>query len=319
GEVGVLLVDVVEHDVAADARAPPDVGVAHGQVLQADVARRRELVSGGDAHLAPAVHDAGGAGDRDVVAVLDEDRVVARTRDVDLVDHRTAALGHAEDAASTAACLDASDPDVGGVSIADPPVAVGETQSGVAGARAGLVGVDPAHSRVPGVVQQKARLSGIPGGDPIDGQAVDPVRLHAVRAGAGDVDLTDADVPRRHAPVAVVVDPDAEAARQPHLDAAEDDVLDVAHEDAVERTAGEAEVLDLDVAHTAGVDRRLVTRTGPGDVDRAADVQDGVAGQGDAVVRADRTAAADDDALLAGSSRREAVDAGLDGCPHVAA
>src|SRR5690606_718808 len=146
--------DVAEGDVVT-ARALPDAGVGHREVLDGDVGGVGELRPRGDADLPGVAHRAGLAGQRHVVAVLDEDRVVPGVGQVDPVDHGAAALGDAEDAAAAAARPHLARPDVDGVAVADASVAVGHAERRVPGAGSGVLRVDQVHGRVDRVVEQQ--------------------------------------------------------------------------------------------------------------------------------------------------------------------
>src|SRR5690606_37061604 len=215
-------------------------------------------------------------GDRHVVAVLDQDGVAAGVGDVHPVDDRAAALGDAEHPASSASGDDGADPHVGRVGVADAPVAVGHAEGGVAGAGARALRVHGPHGGVERVVEQQAGLAGVAGGHGADGDALDAVGLHAVTAGAGDVDVGDVHVPGPHRAVVVVVDADAEPGG-PHaqVQLSQGDVGAVADEHPEVRRAGHVQPGHLDVGHVPGPHDGVVGADRPGHVDRAAHLQDG--------------------------------------------
>src|SRR5690606_17710773 len=231
-----------------------------------------------------------------------------------------AALRHAEDAPAAAARLDGADAHVDGVRAADPAVAVGHPEGGVAGAGAGALGVHGADVGVDRVVEEEAGLAGVPRGDGADGDAVDAVRLDAVAAAAGGVHAVDADVPGADVPVGVVVDAHAEAGRaEPQVEPAEGDVGAVPDEDAEVRVAGHVEPGDLDVGDVLGAHGGVVGADRAGDVDRAAHFEDGVAGQVERLVGVHVAGAADDHLRLGGAAGGEAADGAAHGLDHAAA
>src|SRR5690606_23425601 len=142
----------------------------------------------GHADLASAVD--GAALDGDVVAVLDEDRVVAVVRQIDVADDHAPGLGDAEDAASAAARDDVAHPDVRVIAaVGLLAVVVGHAEGRVTGAGADVGAVDGADPSVGGVLDQQSGLAHVAGGDPADLESVDVPRLHRVAVRAGDVDV----------------------------------------------------------------------------------------------------------------------------------
>ncbi|CRK36753.1 hypothetical protein BN1708_007182 [Verticillium longisporum] len=286
--------------VAAGGLADRGVVDAQGD---GDVAVVGELGAGREADLAAAVD--GAAADLDVVAVLDEDGVVAVVGEVDVANGGAAGLGDAEDAAAAAARDDAVDVDVAGGVLADrvAAVAVGEAQGAVAGAGADVVAVDEADLRVGRRLDQEAGLAAVARDDLVDVEAVDVPRLDGVAAGARHAD----DV---HAHVAVgrlvAVEPDAEAGAQVHGDAAEAEAAGAVEAETKVGAAGHGEVGDL---HIVRVDRlNGATAAAARDVDGTAALEDLAAANGDGA-GADAARGDDGDAL----ARADRVDGGLDG------
>ena len=145
-----------------------------------------------------------------------------------------AALRDAEDAAAAAAGDDLADVDVGRVGVVDAPVAVGHAERRVAGAGAGVVGVDQRRPRRWSVsLSSRPRVADVARDDGADGDAVDAVGLDALSAGALRRRRSRCWMLRtllRAVAAAVVVDADAEAARDAQVDLAEAQVVDVAEE-----------------------------------------------------------------------------------------
>ena len=174
------------------ARGLANRGAVHPQ-RDPQVAGVGELGASRDTDLAAPVD--GAPADREVVAVLDEDRVVAVIGEVDALDDSTPGLGDTEDATATATGDDLGDVHVGVVvPVGVAAVLVGKAEGCIACACSYVVAVDQVHLRVPGVLEQQAGLTDVSGDDLIDRQTVDVPGLNRVAACTSHADCVNLDV-----------------------------------------------------------------------------------------------------------------------------
>lgn len=144
-----------------------------------EVASVSKLCASRDAHLATAVDSS--AIDPDIVAVLNQDSVVAVVGKVNSGDSGTTRFTDAEDATTATARLDPVNVYVGVVvAVCVASVAVGEAKCAIAGASTDVVAVDKADLDVDRVLEQQARLADIAGNNLINGQAVNVPGLDSV-------------------------------------------------------------------------------------------------------------------------------------------
>jgi hypothetical protein len=99
--------------------------------------------------------------DVDVVAVLEQNRIVTRVGHINCTNLRAARRRHAEDAATASTRLDTVDVDVGAVTAVELSGFVGETQSCVSGARAAVVAVYGADLGVGNLLEEEAAFSDV--------------------------------------------------------------------------------------------------------------------------------------------------------------
>jgi len=127
--------------------------------------------------------------DVDIVAVLEQNRVVTRVGDIDRTNLRPSRRRYTEDAATAATSLDAVDVDVSSVSAVDLSGFVGETESRVASASAAVVAVYGTDLRVGDLLEEKTAFSDVLADDRADVELIDVPKdmksahvLHAVCA-----------------------------------------------------------------------------------------------------------------------------------------
>lgn len=138
-----------------------------------------ELCASSDTDFATAAD--GSAADSKIVAVLDQDSVVAVVGKIHSGDDYATRLTDAEDTTTAATRPDPIDEDVGGVGAAcEASVAVGESNGAVARASADVVTIDEADVDIDGVLEQQARLADVTGDDLVDLQAVNVPGLDSV-------------------------------------------------------------------------------------------------------------------------------------------
>lgn len=105
----------------------------------------------------------------EVVAVLDEDGVVAVVGEVDGGDDRSAGLRNAEDSTSTAAGNDLVDVDVGVVvAVGVLAVVVGHAEGGVTVAGSDVLAVHETNPSIGGLLEEQATLAHVASVDGVD-------------------------------------------------------------------------------------------------------------------------------------------------------
>lgn len=138
-----------------------------------------ELCASSNTHLATAANSS--ATDGDVVAVLNQDSVIAVVGEINCGDDSRTRLADAEDTASAAPRLDPVNVDVGVVvAVCVASITVGEAEGTIAGTSANVVAVDKSDVDVDGVLEQQTRLADVAGNDLVDLQAIDVPGLDSV-------------------------------------------------------------------------------------------------------------------------------------------
>ena len=219
--------------------------------------------------------------DVDIVAVLEQDRVVTRVGDIDRTDLRASRSRYTEDATTAATSLDAVDVDVGAVSAVDLSGFVGETESRVASASTAVVAVHGADLCVGDLLEEKTAFSDVLADDRADVELVDvpgnmksAYDLHAVyaimslpclnavrrAAVAGDGAHLDVCVGR-----SVAVESDTHSFFEVEVDGAQGEVCGAGEAHAEVRRAGHGEVGNLDAGLVGHFDVSSSALGGSGD------------------------------------------------------
>lgn len=294
-----IALDVELHVLAAGA-LPDRVIVDFNS--QRNVPRVRKLRPGRDPHLTTTIDLSTLNGD--VVAVLNEDSVVAIVGEIDVLDHSAARLGNAEDATSATTRDDFVDVDVRRVrAVSVAAVLVREAQSSIASTSSNVGAIDKTDFGVSSVLDEQAAFTDVFCDDGGDGQAVDVPGFDGVRASASDVNGAHDHVRVR---LSIAVEADTQTVGQFQVDGTKGEVLDSRELQAKVWRAGHGEVRNLHAGLVDGADSS--TATVEANVNGAAHFE------GLAIVEADR-ACTDGAGGQHGESlaRRYSCETGVDG------
>ena len=218
---------------------------------QEDAAVVGELAAGSKTDVTAAIDNT--ALDGQVVAVLDEDGVVAVVGQVDTVDAGGAGHGDAEDSAPAATGLDLVDEDVGGgvAAVGDLAVVVGHTECGVAVACSDVVAVDEADLGVGDLLEQETALANVTGNDSANVEAVDVPGLNGVAPSTSNSDCTHC---HSRARGLVSLEADTHATAEVHRDLAKVEVGRAKDSDGEIRVTSHGENGDGDVGNIGNLD-----------------------------------------------------------------
>lgn len=217
-----------------------------------------ELVARGQTNLTTSLDSA--AINLDVVAVLNENGIVAVIGQVERLDFSGTRLGNAEKATATTTGDDLVDENVCLVlAVGALAVVVGEAESAVSGTCTDVATVDETDLGVGGLLDEKATLADVAGDNLVDLETIDVPGLNSVAAGTGDADSAHLDV---RVGGLVSVESDTQASAKVHRDISEHQVLGTVESEAKVRRASHGEVRNLNICSVEGLDSAVSSSVG---------------------------------------------------------